>query len=153
MGCYLDLGRLLCFHVNYSLCITWTAYLLPNSSHLDFSQFYYVFLSRTSGPTNNLHITSQHGRESSMPLAICSNTTLNFFFQNSSYLRLLICYHQLCWVINTTMALLLLSCFSRVQLCVTPQTSAHQAPLSLGFSRQEHWSGLPFSSPMHESEK
>ena len=30
---------------------------------------------------------------------------------------------------------------------------AHQAPLSLGFSRQEHWSGLPFPSPMHESEK
>ena len=31
--------------------------------------------------------------------------------------------------------------------------AAHQAPLSLGFSRQEHWSGLPFPSPMHESEK
>ena len=30
---------------------------------------------------------------------------------------------------------------------------AHQTPLSLGFSRQEHWSGLPFPSPMHESEK
>ena len=43
--------------------------------------------------------------------------------------------------------LLLLSHFSRVQLCVTPQTAAHQAPLSLGFSRQEHWSGLPFPSP------
>ena len=50
-------------------------------------------------------------------------------------------------------ALLLLSCFSRVQLCVTPETAAHQASPSLGFSRQEHWSGLPFPSPMHESEK
>ena len=40
--------------------------------------------------------------------------------------------------------LLLLSHFSRVRLCVTP---------SLGFSRLEHWSGLPFPSPMHESEK
>ena len=30
--------------------------------------------------------------------------------------------------------------------------AAHQAPLSLGFSRQEHWSGLPFPSPMQESE-
>ena len=30
--------------------------------------------------------------------------------------------------------------------------AAHQAPRSLGFSRQEHWSGLPFPSPMHESE-
>ena len=48
--------------------------------------------------------------------------------------------------------LLLLSCFSRVRLYVTPQTAAHQAPPSLGFSRQEHWSGLPFPSPMRESE-
>ena len=48
--------------------------------------------------------------------------------------------------------LLLLSHFSRVRLCVTPQTAAHQAPPSLGFSRQEHWSGLPFPSPMRESE-
>ena len=31
--------------------------------------------------------------------------------------------------------------------------AAHQAPPSLGFSRQEHWSGLSFPSPMHESEK
>ena len=49
--------------------------------------------------------------------------------------------------------LLLLSRFSRVQLCATPEMAAHQAPPSLGFSRQEHWSGLPFPSPMHESEK
>ena len=40
-----------------------------------------------------------------------------------------------------------------VQLCATPEMAAHQAPLSLGFSRKEHWSGLPFPSPMHESEK
>ena len=38
------------------------------------------------------------------------------------------------------------------RLCATPQMAAHQAPPSLGFSRQEHWSGLPFPSPMHESE-
>ena len=36
---------------------------------------------------------------------------------------------------------------SRVQLFATPQTVAHQAPLSSGFSRQKDWSGLPFSSP------
>ena len=47
----------------------------------------------------------------------------------------------------------MLSHFSRVRLCATPETAAHQAPLSLGFSRQEHWSGLPLPSPMHESEK
>ena len=55
--------------------------------------------------------------------------------------------------VMTNMLLLLLSHFSRVRLCVTPQTAAHQAPPSLGFSRQEHWSGLPFPSLMHESEK
>ena len=49
--------------------------------------------------------------------------------------------------------LLLLSRFSRVRLCVTPETAAHQASPSLRFSRQEHGSGLPFPSPMHESEK
>ena len=55
--------------------------------------------------------------------------------------------------LSTTLLLLMLSHFSRVQLCATPETAAHQAPPSLGFSRQEHWSGLPFPSPMHESEK
>ena len=45
--------------------------------------------------------------------------------------------------------LLLLSRFSRVQLCATPWMAAHQVPPSLGFSRQEYWSGLPFPSPMH----
>ena len=43
--------------------------------------------------------------------------------------------------------LLLLSHFSRVQLYATPETAAHQAPLFLGFSRQEHWSGVPLPSP------
>ena len=57
-----------------------------------------------------------------------------------------------CTSIISLLLLLLLSHFSRVRLCATPQTAAHQAPLSLGFSRQEHWSGLPFPSPMHESE-
>ena len=42
---------------------------------------------------------------------------------------------------------------SRAWLLATPWTAAYQAPLSLGFSRQEHWSGLPLPSPMHESEK
>ena len=36
---------------------------------------------------------------------------------------------------------------SRVRLFATPWTAAHQAPLSLGFSRQEYWSGLPCPSP------
>ena len=48
------------------------------------------------------------------------------------------------WLIDYFLILLLLSHFSRVQLCAT---------LSLGFFRQDHWSGLPFPSPMHKSEK
>ena len=40
--------------------------------------------------------------------------------------------------------LLLLSNFSRVRLCVTPETAAHQAPPSLGFSRQDHGVGCHF---------
>ena len=36
---------------------------------------------------------------------------------------------------------------SRVRLVATPWTVAHQAPPSMGFSRQEYWSGLPFPSP------
>ena len=60
----------------------------------------------------------------------------------------------LAWRIPWTIVLLLLllSRFSCVQLYATPLMAAHQAPLSLGFSRQKYWSGLPFPSPMHESE-
>ena len=43
--------------------------------------------------------------------------------------------------------------FSCVRLCAIPWTAAYQASPSKGFSRQEHWSGLPFPSPMHESGK
>ena len=37
--------------------------------------------------------------------------------------------------------------FSCVQLFATPWTIPHQAPPTMGFSRQEYWSGLPFPSP------
>ena len=62
-------------------------------------------------------------------------------------------HHQGTGTLWLALLLLLLSHFSRVRLCATPETTAHQAPPSLGFSRQEHWSGLPFPSPMHESEE
>ena len=41
----------------------------------------------------------------------------------------------------------MLSLFSRVRLFETPWTVAHQAPLSMGFSMQEYWSGLPCPPP------
>ena len=67
------------------------------------------------------------------------------------------CLHfgeQLIYQLETSdlLLLLLLSCFSCVRLCVTPQTAAHPALPFLGFSRQEQWSGLPFPSPKPESE-
>ena len=46
--------------------------------------------------------------------------------------------------LHSLLLLLLLSRFSRVRLCATPWMAAHQAPPSLGFSRQEHWSGCHF---------
>ena len=55
------------------------------------------------------------------------------------------------FVIKELLLVLLPSRFSHVWLCETPWTAAYQASLALGFSRQEHWSGLPFPSPMHES--
>ena len=42
---------------------------------------------------------------------------------------------------------------SRVQLLATPWTAAHQAPLTMGFSRQEYWSGVPLPSPFQRLER
>ena len=39
---------------------------------------------------------------------------------------------------------------SHVRLCATPWTAAYQAPPSMGFSRQEYWSGVPLPSPTGE---
>ena len=70
-------------------------------------------------------------------------------FDQSSYIGM----ERLIGLIFPLLLLLLLSHFSRGRLHVTPWMAAHQARPPLGFSRQEHWSGLPFPSPMHESEK
>ena len=48
---------------------------------------------------------------------------------------------------SSMLLLLLLRCFSRVWLLATPWTAAYQAPPSMGFSRQEYWSGVPLPSP------
>ena len=49
----------------------------------------------------------------------------------------------------TALPMCVLSHYSHVQLFVTPWTVAHQAPLTMGFSRQEYWSGLPCPLPGH----
>ena len=56
-----------------------------------------------------------------------------------------VCYHGRTYVIDTQRIHVYL--LSRDQLFVTPQTAALQAPLFIGFSRQEYWSGLPFPPP------
>ena len=50
-------------------------------------------------------------------------------------------------IVDSGHAVLCLSNFSRVRLFGTPWTVAHQAPLSMGSSRQKYWSDLPFPSP------
>ena len=61
--------------------------------------------------------------------ALIKSGYLAIFFQCSLYVRFV------------------LSCFSCVQLFAAPWTVAHQAPLSMRFSRQEYWSGLPCPFP------
>ena len=57
-------------------------------------------------------------------------------------------------MVESRKMVLLLLLLSRFSHSVRPhRRQAHQAPPFLGFSRQEHWSGLPFPSPMQESEK
>ena len=79
-----------------------------------------------------------------LPSAFASWDHTQEFYTNQSEVQMGLCANVL---------LLLLSRFCRVRLCATPEMAGHQAPLSLAFSRQEHWSGLPFPSPMQESEK
>ena len=73
---------------------------------------------------------------------------INWWIKKIWYVDTMKCYSEI-----KRKEVLLLSHFSHVRLCATPETAAYQAPLSLGFCRQEHWSGLPFPSPMHQSEK
>ena len=87
-----------------------------------------------------------------MNLLFISNFSL-LYITNSSAINTSV--HFFWWMYTDSWVYLelLLSHLSRVRLCATPEMEAHQAPPSLEFSRQEHWSGLPFPSPMHKSEK
>ena len=109
---------------------TWSSYsFLP----LNWQQFHLC-----SFPGQNLHFFSFD-----ILHPIYHEILLNFSFKIHTVLN---CF-------SPSLLLLLLSRFSRVRLCAIPETAVYQAPPSLGFCRQEHWSGLPFPSPMHESEK
>ena len=79
------------------------------------------------------------------------HTSLSITFMNPQWKNILSAHFIP--LLLLLLLLLLLSRFSRVWLCVTPWTAAYQASPSMGFSRQEHWTGLPFPSPIHESGK
>ena len=86
--------------------------------------------------TNQQHVSphkAQNGR----------NTTSVGFLPEVHHLNLIMIKHLL----------LLLSRFSCVQLCAIQRRQPTRPSPSLGFSRQENWSGLPFPFPVHKSEK
>ena len=56
-------------------------------------------------------------------------------------------FHKACERHSKYLRAYMLSCFSHARLCATPWTTASQAPLFMGFSRQENWSGLPCLPP------
>ena len=73
-------------------------------------------------------------------LMTVSSYSIGSFFLTKDLLILTLLYCSACMCA-------VLSCFSRVQLFATPRTVALQAPLSMGFPRQEYWSGLPCPPP------
>ena len=79
-------------------------------------------------------------------------TVYQFFFLPYFFCFLLQFYWGILYVNVTCLKLrhvcvYMLTCFSRVQLLGTLWTVARQAPVFMGFSRQEHWSGLPWPPP------
>ena len=74
------------------------------------------------------------------PYIVFFGSMLKFFF--FFFFSFLLCFRLSCCRFCSAFCH-----FSRVWLFATLWTAAHQAPLSMGFSRQEHWSGLPRPSP------
>ena len=89
--------------------------------------------SSASKPLRPWALTSESPQFKSQ--LFCLGTLCTSYYLNIS---------QLSYFIFEKVKVKSLSC---VRLFVTPWTVAHQAPLSIGFSRQEYWSGLPFPSP------
>ena len=67
--------------------------------------------------------------------------------QSLNKLHLVVIYHPFYVLLSSCVHACMLSCFSCVRLFVTLWTIAHQASLSLGYSRQKYWSGLPCPPP------
>ena len=74
---------------------------------------------------------------------------LGYQFEKHNFYKVFLSVVKYVWLgFMVILLLLLLSRFSCVRLCVTHRQQPTRLPPSLGFSRQEHWSGLPFPSPM-----
>ena len=69
------------------------------------------------------------------------------FFFISEYYFIIRGYHSLFTLLVDTFAVSVRSCFSRARPCATLSTVDHKPLLSMGFSRQEYWSGLPWCPP------
>ena len=94
------------------------------------------------------------------PSAVCKLLSLSYAENSHIGECLYFSLKQFCsyeeWARKTTIqkayGICLLACllhrFSRVLLCATPWTAAYQAPPSMGFSRQQYWSGVPLPSPV-----
>ena len=101
---------------------------IPNGSEL------------TAAPRSHQgHESTQQGKMLTLPHSSYSESVLSSVLIFSIALEP--CYVCVCVCVHA------LSHFSRVWLFVTPWTVAHQAALSMGFSKQEYWSGLPCSLP------
>ena len=103
--------------------------------------------------TSNPKLLHHHTNLMGLTITICSSdipctwSPLHFHRHSlSSGLCHLLCQQSQSLSIRSSHAHML-SCFIHVWLFATPWTVAHQAPLSMGFSRQEYWSGLPFPPP------
>ena len=98
------------------------------------------------------HLNNKQNKNTTQPSVDRITTTLSLVHQrknkqtNKTSVQISP-YMKLMQITGSTLLLLLLSCFSRAGLLVTPWTEAYQAPLSMGFSRQEYWSGVPLPSP------
>ena len=86
-------------------------------------------------------------RDPAEPRALCHGDKQTYLAQEVERLK------EVLWECRTVVGpsalscARVLSCFSHVWFFVTPWTVACQAPQSMGFPRQEYWSGLPFPSP------
>ena len=141
----------LCFSENISYVCSWNCCPFPflkTLNYYTFPSFFYYFYLQIEPSLQSLY------------LCVCMYDTLGKTVETNQYYTITHNITLLTALFFFTffhreailLLLLLLSCFSRVQLWATPETAAHQGPPTLGFSRQEHWSGLLFPSPMHESE-